>query len=229
MNDSALTDYRLSSNGKVIVTMDTDGRRVKSWDVASQRQLAVVELKAALNNSGVETPLALSPDGEFLAFSYSENVMLWGTSSTQEPIYLGKCEKKVSVLAFSADGKLVAVGDETGAVKVFAADTRKELSTFTAHKDGVMALAFSPDGKTLASGGGDGTVKIYGIASMRELIALTHTPSPVIFFGVNKGTEDYIEELFFSADGRSLITLSENHILRIWRGARDADLPTTAR
>jgi WD40 repeat protein len=122
-------------------------------------------------------------------------------------------------MAFSPDGKLIAAGDAEGVVKVWNVVTRAELSTFKAHKDAVLALAFSPDGKTLASGGSDGTLKLYGIASMRELITLTHEPSPTSDTHALQGDEDAVLEIFFSADSRSLTTLSNNDVLRIWRGA----------
>ena len=70
----------------------------------------------------------------------------------------------------------------------------------------MTALAFSPDGRTLASGGG--TVKLYAMASMRELITLTHEPPPTSDIHAFQGGEDSISELYFSADGKSLITLS---------------------
>jgi WD40 repeat protein len=230
-NDVALKDYLLSPDGKVIVTVDKDGLWVKSWDAASGRQLAMFERKtkreAGAGGAEAEewtTVLALSPNGKFLALSDSKEVGLWRTDSTQEPILLGRHEVGVEALAFSRDGKLVASGDEDGMVKVWDAATRGELSTFQGHKTRVMALAFSPDGRTLASGGDDGKVKLYGMASMRELITLTHEPSPTSGPHFMEGGEDNIFGLFFSADGKSLITLSGNNVLRLWRVANDASV-----
>ncbi len=230
-NDAALKDYLLSPDGKVIVTVDKDSQRVKSWDTASRRQLAMFERKAKreAGAGGAEAEeqtmvLALSPDGKFLAFSDAEEVGLWETGSTQEPILLGRHEEGVSALEFSPDGgKLVAAGYKDGVVKVWDTATRGELLTFKGHKDGVTVLAFSPDGRTLASGDG-GTVKLYSMASMRELITLTHESSPTSEIHALEGSEDTVLELFFSADGRSLITLSGNRVLRLWRGANNASI-----
>jgi WD40 repeat protein len=237
-NDAALKEYFLSRDGKVVVTVDKDGQRVKSWDIASQKELAALEMKvkreASAGNEGDEESqahMALSPDGKLFAFSYSNEVMLWDASSTQEPVLLAKRDGNVSALEFSPDGKLIAVGDSDGMVQVWDAVKRTEAHTFKGHKDEVTALAFSPDGKTLASGGGasDRTVKLYGIASMRELITLTHDPSPTSEVHAGQGGEDVVSELFFSADDRSLIALSGNNVLRIWRGASDADVSAPAR
>jgi WD40 repeat protein len=226
-NDAALKDYLLSRDGKVIVTVDKDGQRVRSWDAASRRQLASFErtTKRAAGAGGAEaeeqtTVLDLAPNGKSLAFSDSNEVRLWETGSADEPILLGRHEAGVSALAFSPDAKLVAAGDEAGLVKVWDTATRGELSTFKGQKNEVTALAFSPDGRTLASGGD--TVKLYAMASMRELITLTHEPSPTSDIHALQGGEDIIHGLFFSADGKSLITRSGNDVLRIWRGASDA-------
>jgi hypothetical protein len=53
---------------------------------------------------------------------------------------------------------------------------------------------------------------------MRELLTLTHEPSPTAEVHAEQGDEDAILQLFFSADGKALITRSSNSILRIWRG-----------
>lgn len=227
-NDAALKDYLLSKTGQLIVALDKDSPRVRSWSGTPLRQSAVFERKAKrpARAEDEEPPLllALSPDGRFLALSDSEKVELWETGSTQEPILLGEHEADVSALTFSPDGRLIATGDAAGVVKVWDAATRAELASFKGHKDAVMALAFSPDGRLLASGGGDrdGAVKLYGLVSRRELITLTHEPSPTSEVHATQGGEDAVVELFFSAEGRSLITHSGNGILRIWRGAKDA-------
>jgi WD40 repeat protein len=228
-NDAELNDFLLSEDGKIVVTFDSLRTKLKSWDVVSQKQLAVIDRKRATGGApGEESEqtlvFALSPDGKFLAVSDSKNVELWETGSTQAPVILGKHEMKVSALSFSPDGKLVAAGDTAGVVKVWDAVTRGERAAFKGHKDEVTALAFSPDGRTLASGGGatDRRVKLYSTVAMRELLTLTHEPSPTSETHALQGGEDTVLKVEFSADGRSLITLSGNNVVRIWRGAKDS-------
>jgi WD40 repeat protein len=232
-NDAALKNYLLSPGGQVIVTVDEDGQRVKSWDAASRRQMAVFQRDAKhaaeADMEGEVWPMALAPGGKLLAFSDANEVKLWETSSTQGPILLGKHDEGVRALAFSPDGKLLATGDGGGVVKVWDATARRELSTFNGHKTAVTITTFSPDGKTLASGDNEGTVKLYGTVSMRELITLMHEPSPTSEIHALQGGEDTIRELFFSADCRSLISLSGNGVLRRWRGANDASVSARGR
>ena len=225
-NDEKLESYLISPDGKVI-TFDKAGDKVKSWDIASQRQVAqVVRDKKPESpedeDFGETHPHVLSPDGQLLAFSYSTKVELWQVNSTDARLELGNQDMggPVSVIAFSGDGKLLAAGDDSGAMRIWDIVKRQELATFMGHRDSVTALAFTADGRTLASGGGprDATVKLYSMSAMRELLTLTHEPSPTSETHAFQGSEDGIYQLFFSADGKALITHSGNFVLRIWPG-----------
>ena len=226
-NDVELESYLISTDGKVIVTFDKQGGKVKSWEIASQRQMAQFVRNSKPKSSededfGEAEAYVLSADGQTLAFSDSNKVGLWQVNSSDAPVALGNQEMRgrVSVIAFSPDGKLLAAGDESGTVRIWDVIKRQDLATFMGHKDSVTALAFSADGRTLASGGGarDGAVKLYGMSALRELLTLTHEPSPTSEVHAGQGSEDTVMQLFFSADGRALITHSGNFILRIWRG-----------
>jgi WD40 repeat protein len=225
-NDAPLNHYAVSPDATVIVTVDQNGQRLTSWEVASQRPLSRVTMKAGPQSTeadaeDLEAPLALTSDGKLLAITNANVVELWDTRSTRDPIVLGKHEEDVRVVAFSRDGKLLATGDSGGMVAIWNTSARTALSRFKGHRDEVTALAFAPDGRTLASGDG-GTVKLYGTTSLRELITLTHELSPTSEIHVLQGSEDTIAKIYFSDDGRSLITRSGNEVLRIWRGANEA-------
>jgi WD40 repeat protein len=226
-NDVELRSFLMSPDGRLLVTFDKESGTVKSWEIVSQRRVAQFVRNRKPTNSEDEAPdesdpQVLSPDGQILAFSDSSKVELWQVNSNDAPLALANSDMRapVSVIAFSPDGKLLAVGDEIGTVRIWDAVKRQELTTFMGHKDSVTTLAFSPDSRALASGGGarDGAVKLYGMTTMRELLTLTHEPSPTSETHAGQGSEDAILQLFFSSDGRALITQSNNFILRIWRG-----------
>ena len=226
-NDVELRSFLMSPGGKLLVTFDKESGTVKSWEIVSKRRVAQFVRNRNATNSEDEAPdesdpQVLSPDGQVLAFSDSSKVELWQVNSNDAPLALANSDMRgpVSVIAFSPDGKLLAAGDEIGTVRIWDAVKRQELTTFMGHKDSVTTLAFSPDSRALASGGAarDGAVKLYGMTTMRELLTLTHEPSPTSETHAGQGSEDDILQLFFSADGRALITHSGNFILRIWRG-----------
>lgn len=69
------------------------------------------------------------------------------------------------VSAVSPDGRRVAAGVESRAVRVWDATTGAELATLRGHRDGVFDLAFSPDGARLASASYDRTARVWELAS----------------------------------------------------------------
>jgi tRNA A-37 threonylcarbamoyl transferase component Bud32 len=68
-------------------------------------------------------------------------------------------------LAFSPEGTLLAVGYDTGAIRLWRrADGFSRGPLLRRHTDQVYALAFAPDGRTFASGGWDGRVILWDAA-----------------------------------------------------------------
>jgi WD40 repeat protein len=172
---------------------------------------------------GAGDPIALSPDGKILATGGFERlkdeyddwaavVRLWDPLTGKEratlrghganvidpsPGLLG-----IRSLAFSADSKLLASGDQYGLIKLWDVATGTERSQLRGHKGGVNSLAFSPDGKTLASGGGEewatskgseaySELKLWDVATGQERAALQHKQG--VFHAVA-----------FSPDGKTL-------------------------
>jgi WD40 repeat protein len=116
---------------------------------------------------------AYSPDGKILAVVSSgqkNSLRLWSVPEgrlIRQMDYLGqqgigKANYPASVV-FSADGKIVAVGDAMGIIRIWRAEDGKLLRELDGHMYSVPVLAFSPDGKWLASSSADGTVRIWGI------------------------------------------------------------------
>lgn len=68
----------------------------------------------------------------------------------------------VHAVAYSPDGKLLAIGGAGPEVRIHDAAEGKRLSTLTGHEGAIFALAFHPSAKELVSGGFDGKIRIYG-------------------------------------------------------------------
>jgi WD40 repeat protein len=77
----------------------------------------------------------------------------------------------VSSVAFSPDGKTVAVGDEDNNTYLSAVATGQPTATLAnpqpaaGNSDGVTAIAFSPNGTMLAAGDGDDKIYLWHLAS----------------------------------------------------------------
>jgi WD40 repeat protein len=77
----------------------------------------------------------------------------------------------VTTVVVSADGKrLLTGGYGKKALRLWDADTGKELRVFEGHTGAIRAVALSPDGKRVLSGSNeDGTVRLWDAATGKEL------------------------------------------------------------
>ena len=181
---------------------------VKVWDVATGRELCVLERRA-----GAVVSMAFSPDGGTLATGTFRGVVkLWDTRRGREtgtiPTLLrglevirrnpdgsvvSKSPASVEAMAFSPTGRLLATAMST--VKLWNAASRKQAVVLTGPPcRHAKALAFSPDGKILAATGRRGRIRLWDTATGRELI-----------FG-GKGLVGAGASLAFSPDGRRLVS-----------------------
>jgi WD40 repeat protein len=81
-------------------------------------------------------------------------------------------------VTLAKDGKTLASGDENGSVKLWDADTGKELQTLGEHDHTVWSLAFTKDGDKLASGSADKTIKVWDVKKKKELYTLKKHMAP---------------------------------------------------
>ncbi len=71
----------------------------------------------------------------------------------------------IAALAWSPDGKRIAVGGAAPEVNVYDAETGARIAPCKGHTAGIYTLAFSPDSTTLAAAGFDGMVRLYDAAT----------------------------------------------------------------
>jgi WD40 repeat protein len=71
----------------------------------------------------------------------------------------------IAALAWSPDGRLIAVAGAAPEVNIYDAEKGTRVASCKGHTAGIYTLAFSPDSATVAAGGFDGMVRIYDAAS----------------------------------------------------------------
>ena len=96
-----------------------------------------------------------------LASGGGSEIHLWN-AHIGDPMGTIGVRENVLALAFSPDGKTLAIGSGEGSIQVWTLDPNHKIQTiFTGHQGSIHVLMFSPDGKTLASGSADGTILLW--------------------------------------------------------------------
>jgi serine/threonine protein kinase/WD40 repeat protein len=107
-----------------------------------------------------------------------------------------------SALAFSPDGKTLAIGGSEGDLRLWNVPGKRLIAHLKGHSYQIFATAFSPDGSTLASAGYDGRILFWRMRDHRR-IGETAT-------GANTTTS-----LSFSPNGKLLASSSDDSV-QVW-------------
>ncbi len=106
-------------------------------------------------------------------------------------------------LCYSPDGKLIAVGDDNGEVRLFHAATGDFVMRCAGHCDIVSAVTFSPDGRSIISASFDNTIRFWAAEG-------GHCTNVLV------GHRSWIYALAFSPDGTTLASAGEDGTVRLW-------------
>ena len=113
-------------------------------------------------------------------------------------------------VAFSPDGKALAVVGSSGTVAIWKPDGTL-LQAIDAHQALTTGVSFSPDGKTLASASTDGTVKLWKLDRSD-----TSVPQKALLRRTLKGHTEGVAKVSFSPDGEIVATASLDNTVKLW-------------
>lgn len=151
------------------------------------------------------TSLAFRGDGRLLAVGTNGAVVIWDLHEGQPAEILGDLPGPVHALAFSRDGKRLAVGSgqpsRSGTVLVYAVPGGTLLHAFEGHADSVFGLAFRPDGGQLASASFDQTVRVWDLAIGRAQ-------------GAFRGHSDFVYDVSYDRDGKTFWSVSKDRSIK---------------
>jgi WD40 repeat protein/serine/threonine protein kinase len=207
--------------GDANVVFSPDGKRLASgsqvWDAQTGQEL--LSLKGGGNN------LAFSPDDKRLASatrtwgSGEGGVKVLDAQTGQELLTLkGAAREGITGLAFSPDGKLLAGGSWDETIRLWDAETGRQVARLQGHMSGIDTVAFSPDGQRLASASRDTTVKVWQTRALTNQEALTL-----------KGGANGVWGVAFSPDGKRLASASRSgngRTVKVWDAQTGQDLLT---
>ncbi|HSS49998.1 MAG TPA: caspase family protein [Thermoanaerobaculia bacterium] len=154
--------------------------------------------------------LVFSPDGHWLAAVLGNQARLFevtedGPGRDVGSISLSRPE--ITGIAFSPDGKQIAVVDDGGTLAIFETASRKSLAQVSrAHSGSATSVTFTGDGIYVVTGGHDGKVKAW-------------TPQGQLFADLVGGAKHKGDVLMVAAhgDGRQVLSVGKDRQVILWQ------------
>jgi WD40 repeat protein len=210
-HSSEVTSIAFAPDGKALASRDAKG--IKVWDLESGKPTAEFPWKNSDFGSVV-----YSPDGLTIAFEGLANAAVWSLGAGETvpslipvpPLKLSNL-KRGSGLAYSPDGKFLAMGgshgEEDGSVTLWKLSTSglKAVtgSELPSVKRPISHVAFSPDGRTIGSGSMDGKMILWDQATRKERLSINASRS-------------YLAPVIFSPDGQFVASANELRYVTLW-------------
>jgi WD40 repeat protein len=190
----------LSSNSEgTIIGVGRPLHRVVIRDTKARR---TIQADAITNASA--SPIALSPDGRYLAVFSAENIIqLWDVSARAPLHNVGRRSAMVTCLLFSADGAYLASGGPDSFLRLWHTKSGILAHEIDYHGRTLAQLAFSLDSSLIASAGRDNVLRIFKVASGQLLNPRLMSPGPV---GI----------CHFAEDSSRIVSTDQCHSWYVW-------------
>ncbi len=202
--DSPGGSFAFTADGKTLVA--GRDRRVQVWDVAKRQKIREIKIEGG----GIRF-IALSPDCKRVAtvgmgfpklprfgcrvdvFDVETGKLLWSAPATEDRL--------ISGIAYSPDGKTIAVSTQGKPVLLLDAQTGKKQGDLGT---GAYAMAYSHDGSLVALATADKMViTLWETATGKEVRRLI-------------GHGSFIDDLVFSRDDKTLVSGGRDSSVRLW-------------
>lgn len=199
-HEGVLSSVAFSPDGATLATAGYD-HAVHLWDAQTGRLV-----RSCAGHTASINCVKFDPAGRRLASSADdETVRIWDVESGRELRSLSRPTRyrRRPVVAWSPDGRELAVSDSTTDFAVFDAATGEYYALVHGQQGVIRALAYSPDGSLIASGEDDGTLRFWNARTREPIAAIS-------------GYKDDIFAIAFAPDGATLASASRGMVIRLW-------------
>jgi WD40 repeat protein len=177
--------FAVAPTGGSVVIVDCHGEP-KEWTLQNGISFAPAKSTDAQASTGCKgvraTSPAISPNGRLLATADANTLHVWARDadgwrpwSSADPLTHPVVDKTmtpptetITFMVFSADSRWLAVGTDSGSIRVWDIAGGKQLGkpSYVDSQEDVYALAFSPSGTSLRAGGEFGFVTEYAVPGL---------------------------------------------------------------
>ena len=197
-HDGEVRGLRFLSDGRV-VSVSTD-KSIRVWDPAEGQLVGRIDIDSEqFSVTSVDVPASDAEDGkpintvEQLVTGGADNLIRRWHIPQHLPQALPDLPANPTVMTRSADGRLLAIANLAGAVRVLSADTLEMVHHWQAHPTAIHSLAFGravvekpakegqtppPTPRRVAVGGDDGAIYIWSLPEPDAQVPVE--PSPAV-------------------------------------------------
>lgn len=143
-----------SQNDNEILQILSSAGTLPEWNELAKRVCA--------KSVGVSLP-AVSTSLTFMTYINSNGLIDGFDVESAQTLWRYKPERRITALAVSPQGDLVAAGTENGEILFLDAQSGTIITRITGNFHAVRAIEFSEDGIKLATAGDDGVTRVFGI------------------------------------------------------------------
>jgi WD40 repeat protein/DNA-binding winged helix-turn-helix (wHTH) protein len=147
--------------------------------------------------------MAFSPDGSFAVYAVDKDFVFWDSKTGEKTRRSSLTNSSIVAISFSPDGKLLATGEDEGAVRLWQVSPFREVAVLGRHAARVKSVVFSPDGREIASSGDDHVINLWSATRRRHITTIGIHASPVL-------------SLAFSPDSKHLVSGEHDNSVRLY-------------
>ncbi|MDX9721065.1 MAG: protein kinase [Myxococcota bacterium] len=190
----AVADLRFLANGEQLLTAGLD-QRVQLWRRAAPSA-------APLSHGANVWTLSLSHDGKRLLSGGGDGELHVAELGGQGTALRLQTQEMVYASAWSPDDRLVAVGGEEAALRLYSTEDWS-YTTLGGFEKALWSIAFSPDGRWLAAGGYANELYLWDLSNRTSLRRLP-------------AHSEALTALAFSDDGTLLLSAGADERIIVW-------------
>jgi len=186
----------------------------QAWDVKTGKEsfhLEGVKHDRTKANWKYASMLVCAPDGKTVAAADSQGLYVWNATTGKKIQASKTILKRVHSIAFSPDGKKIAVSGSnqnddlptSASLLVLDSERLEELASFDVKDNGLASIVFSPDSKRVYATSWQTSLHVFDLTKRKEITPIKTQRNPVL-------------RLAWDETNKALAALEADGVLRLW-------------